>query len=132
MPNSLPAKNLAGVRVLVIEDQALIAMDICGFLEDEGLIIVGPAYNLDQAKVFVKAGGFDIALVDANLNGKPVDDIAASLEMAGIPYAFCSGYGQSALPRLSAGRVILSKPFEREDLLDVVATLCCQLAQAAQ
>ena len=108
----------------MVEDDALIAMDIADLLVDEGMTIVGPAHSLVQARELVQGTDFDVALIDANLNGDPVDEIADILTSRNRPFAFCTGYGPEALPEQHRGVPILAKPFGRDDLLTVVGNLC--------
>jgi PAS domain S-box-containing protein len=116
--------DLQGRRILIVEDDPLIALDVCDLLADEGMVVVGPARNLSQARHLVAAGAFEVALIDANLNGDPVDEIAASLSARGVPYAFCTGYGPEALPEGHQNSTILPKPFAQHELLRVVRALC--------
>ena len=97
--------------------------DICDQLRDEGMIIVGPAQTLGQGVHLAAAGDFEMALLDANLNGDRVDEIAASLAAQGIPFAFCTGYGREALPRHHERSPVLAKPFGRDELLEVLNQL---------
>jgi PAS domain S-box-containing protein len=116
--------DLRGRKVLIVEDEAFIAMDIADLLAEVGMTVVGPARTLAQACKMAAAGGFDVALVDGNLNGDPVDPVADILAGAQVPFAFCSGYGREALPANHGAVPILAKPFGRDELLGVVAELC--------
>ncbi len=116
--------DLQGRKILIVEDEAFIAMDIADLLAEEGMTVIGPARTLEQARQMAVAGGFDVALVDGNLNGDPVDMVADILTGTQVPFAFCSGYGREALPANHGSAPILAKPFGRDDLLAVVAELC--------
>src|SRR3546814_16982255 len=83
------------VRILLIEDEPLIAMDMCDTLEDAGYTVVGPASTLDEAHELVETAKFDAALLDANLSGEAVDEVAAALTRTVMPFAFVTGYGRS-------------------------------------
>jgi CheY-like chemotaxis protein len=65
----------------------------------------------------------DAALLDANLRGHPVDEIAAALVAGNIPFLFVTGYGQGSLPKAFAKTAMLSKPFSHEQLIATVASL---------
>lgn len=115
--------RLAGKRILVVEDEPLLAIDIAGQLEDAGAQVVGPAGNVVSALGLVEQYRFDGALLDANLAGHAVDDIAASLAAKGIPFVFVTGYGRESLPKAFAEAEMLAKPFGGSQLLDVAARL---------
>jgi len=116
-------RNLVAKRVLIVEDEPLIAMDIEGTLSAHGFSVVGPAGTLDGALKLVEQGGFDAALIDANLDGEPVDELAAALTAKGIAFAFVTGYGRDTMPSTSAGIPVLKKPFFSEQLLDLAERL---------
>ena len=117
------SQRLAGKRFLVVEDEPLLAMDIAQQLEDAGAAVIGPAGNATAALSLIEKYRFDGALLDANLGGHPVDDIAASLVRKNIPFVFVSGYSRDSLPTSFDKVELLSKPFEADRLLAVVGKL---------
>lgn len=117
------ARRLEGRRILVVEDEPLLAMDIAGQLEDAGAEVVGPAGTAAAALELIARYRFDAALLDANLDGEPVDAVAASLAGKAIPFAFVSGYGRETLPAGFGETELLPKPFHASQLLDVAAKL---------
>jgi two-component sensor histidine kinase/CheY-like chemotaxis protein len=120
----LGQRNLVSKRVLVVEDEPLIAMDIEGTLSAHGFSVVGPAGTLEGALKLVEQGGFDAALIDASLDGEPVaDELAAALTARKIAFAFVTGYGLDTLPSMYAQSPVLKKPFFSEQLLDLVERL---------
>lgn len=114
---------LHGRKILIVEDEPLLALDICDQLEDEGMVVVGPGRTLAQALQLAQAGGFEIALIDANLNGERVDKLASLLSSRGVPFAFCTGYGPDALPASHPGHPVLPKPFSPHNLVEMVRSL---------
>jgi PAS domain S-box-containing protein len=124
--------GLAGKRILVIEDELLISMDLEASLTKNGCEVLGPASTLDQAKRLIERADFDGALVDANLAGHPVDDLAAALTKRNIPFAFVTGYGREALPAAFGEGIVLDKPFTQEQLLATVGLLFDQDASAVR
>lgn len=120
---SLDADRLAGKRILVVEDEPLLAMDIVGQLEDAGAIVVGPAASVIAALGLIEQYRFDAALLDANLDGFAVDDVAASLARINVPFAFMSGYGKESLPASFEDVQLLPKPFNAGQLLDLAGEL---------
>ena len=116
-------KRLEGKRILIVEDEPLLAMDIAEQLEDAGASVIGPAGNASAALSLIEHYRFDGALLDANLAGHPVGDIAASLKRKNIPFVFVSGYNRDSLP-LSFDEVeLLSKPYHASQLLAAVAKI---------
>jgi PAS domain S-box-containing protein len=115
--------DLRGRRILVVEDEALVAMDVAAQLEAAGCVVIGPAGTVARARELIEQQPADAAIVDANLGGQPVDEIAAALTQKGVPFAFGTGYGRSALPCGFQDAPMLTKPFGREQLLSVIAEL---------
>jgi PAS domain S-box-containing protein len=125
MPRSSCAA-IAGRRVLVVEDEPLVAMDIVSVLREAGCEVVGPAATCQSARALIDAGGFDVALLDANLGGDPVDDVALALTQAGIPFAFVTGYSRDGLPQAFRHAPMLGKPSKPDVVVGVVAKLVAQ------
>lgn len=108
--------DLSGVRVLVVEDEAMVSMLVEEFLEELGCEVTGIASRLDEA--LEKAGSLtlDLALLDVNLAGRLSYPVADLLLARGIPVVFVTGYGAAALPEALHGVPVLSKPFRRNQL----------------
>jgi CheY-like chemotaxis protein len=79
--------------------------------------VIGPAATLEHARTLVEEGKYDAALVDVNLKGQPVDELAALLTEKNCPFAFVTGYGRDALPEAFRGVAVLAKPFSSAQLL---------------
>lgn len=116
-------KAFGGKRILIVEDESLVAMELADQLEEAGAKIVGPAGNIPDALGLIERELFHAALLDANLAGMPVDDIAAALTRKNVPFAFVSGYGRESLPQSFAAAEALSKPFSPKELLLLVGRL---------
>ena len=115
--------SLHGKRILVVDDEPLIAMDIVSNLREAGCEVVGPAATLDRAMALVESDTFDAALLDGNLGGRSVDELAAAVTRRNIPFAFITGYGRDGLPKAFAQAAIISKPFNREQLLEALSQM---------
>ena len=112
-----PYEALKGRRVLVVEDETMIAMLLEDMLVDLGCAVVGPAHGLDDALVLANGGaGIDAALLDVNLAGRPVFPLADALRAKGVPVIFSTGYGETGLRQIDAGAPVLQKPFKIADL----------------
>ena len=107
---------LKGRRVLVVEDETMIAMLVEDMLADLGCAVVGPAHALDAALALAGCEAIDAALLDVNLCGQPVFPVADALRAKGVPMIFATGYGESGLREIDAGAPVLQKPFRAADL----------------
>ena len=108
-------------RVLVIEDEWLVATLLEDMLAELGHSVVATAGTIDDALAAVDGQRFDLALIDMNLNGKSARGVADRLTERGIPFACTTGYGRSDLDERFRGRPILQKPFELRDLEAIIA-----------
>src|SRR4051812_44345412 len=104
-------------RVLVVEDDALIALDIANQLRDAGLEIVGPATSVAKALKLVAGTGCDIALLDVNLGSENAGPVALELRARGTPFVVLSGYSSEQHPSEFHGAPLLSKPIRPTDLV---------------
>lgn len=101
------------LRVLLVEDEALIAMIIEEMIGDLGCTAIGPAATLDAALALVESTtDADCALLDINLRGAPSWPIADALKAKGVPFAFVSGYGAGGLDPKYKGETVLAKPID--------------------
>ncbi len=105
-----------GLRVLVVEDEALIAMMIEDYLLDMGHEVVGPVSRLEAAVETARSGRFDCAVLDVNLSGRKSFPVAAALDAQSIPFVFATAYGADGLGPDYGERPILRKPFSAADL----------------
>lgn len=107
---------MAAQRLLVVEDELLVALDIESILTEAGMVVIGPAASAAEALELIASTAFDAALLDANLHGEPIDEVAAALVDARIPFAYVTGYGRESLP---AGfeAPIIAKPFDATQLV---------------
>lgn len=121
------ASALHGKRILVVDDEPLIAMDVVTSLRDAGCEAAGPASTVEKALALIESTDLDAALLDANLGGRTVDDIAAALTRRNVPFVFMTGYGKDGLPRAFNHVTMISKPFNQQQLLDTIG----QLVQSA-
>jgi len=115
--------KLAGLRVLVVEDEMMVSMLIEDMLSDLGCVVVGPASRLDEALDLAKASELDCAVLDVNLGGQPIFPLADLLRERGRPFAFATGYGDAGLRDVDKGTPVLQKPFREGDLARVLGEL---------
>ena len=108
--------DLAGLRVLLVEDEALIIMLVEDALADTGCEIAGVASRFDDAFTKAQTLDFDVAILDVNLNGLRTFPIAEAIKARGIPFVFATGYGATSVPDGLNAVPILQKPFASRDL----------------
>jgi DNA-binding response OmpR family regulator len=109
-------------RILVVEDEALIAMLVEDMLGDLGYEAVGPALDLSEALSLAAQEAFDGAILDVNLNGEATFPVAQMLVERRIPFAFASG-GAAEFKREFAAAPVLIKPFSLAQVRAVLTDL---------
>jgi CheY-like chemotaxis protein len=118
---------LNGLRVLVVEDEALVSMLLEAMLEDLECSPVGPAERVSEAmKLVEEPSSFDVALLDVNVAGEQVFPVAEKLAAAGKPFAFSTGYGDAGLGEAWKGSATLQKPYTFDDVRVVLEKLAAQ------
>lgn len=120
----LPAKEaLAGRRVLLVEDEPLVVMDLCHELEEIGADVVAIARTLPEALKAARTETLDLAVLDGNLRGEKVDAVADLLSDRGVPFCFLSGYGPEHLPPAYRTVPMIQKPFSSAGLRSTLLRL---------
>ncbi len=114
---------LAGLRVLVVEDDTLIAVNIEEVLQDLGCVVIGPVGRLDAAMRMADHEALDAAILDINVRGGHIYPVAERLRSRGILFALASGYGDWALPQAFRDQARLTKPFTARELAAQVLAL---------
>lgn len=115
--------HLTGLRVLVVEDEMMVAMLIEDMLSDLGCTVVGPASRLEDAMDIARSTDIDCAVLDVNLGGQSIFPLADMLRAKGAPFAFATGYGDAGLREVDRGSPVLQKPFRESDLARVLGEL---------
>jgi two-component SAPR family response regulator len=123
-------QGLNGIRVLVVEDEYLLADDLRCTLEEAGATVVGPAGTSWSAYKLIQNEHIHLALVDINLHGVRIFPIAHLLREKHIPFVFVTGYEHGAIPVELMDIEYLGKPVPAEKLLHTVARLCARQPDA--
>jgi CheY-like chemotaxis protein len=120
-------------RVLIVEDEALVAMLLEDMLIDAGYTVSATVSTIPQALEFVAdaVADFDVAILDVNLRGQPIFPVAEALAASGKPFVFATGYGAGSLPEAWRNRPTLQKPFGAGDVERVLATALTASAATA-
>jgi response regulator RpfG family c-di-GMP phosphodiesterase len=118
------AKSVADLRILVAEDESLIALDLEMMLSTIGCEVVGPVGSVDEIVRAAEEREIDGALLDVNLRGRQVFEVISQLTSRGIPVVLTSGYDDSSLfPPAFRHLPRISKPFNETALRRVCATI---------
>jgi two-component SAPR family response regulator len=107
---------ITGLRVLVVEDENLVALLLENLLAELGHIVIGPVARLKKALDLIQGEEIDLAILDVNINGEETYPIADLLAARDMPFFFSTGYGKRSLRAPHQDRPILQKPFQRHDL----------------
>jgi len=99
--------SLRGARVLVVEDEAMLSLNLAAMLRELGCVVAGTADKLDDALHMARTSDFDVALLDVNIGGKRVDPVTEVIRARGTPIIFVTGYGKTA-----ASGLVLEKPYD--------------------
>jgi DNA-binding response OmpR family regulator len=111
------------IRILVIEDEPLIAESIRSDLVDAGFEVVGIAPRLDRAEAMIQEMDFDAAVVDANLAGASAAPAAAALSSRHVPFVVMSGYSPEQLSLEFSRALFLQKPYQTQQLVAHITSL---------
>jgi DNA-binding response OmpR family regulator len=115
-------------KVLVVEDEALVAMLVEDALVDAGFDVLGPAATVDEAMSVLARERPDAVVLDLNLAGETSTPVADALAERGIPYVIATGYGASGLPAGHQDAMVLAKPYDPAELTSMLGRLCRQAA----
>jgi DNA-binding LytR/AlgR family response regulator len=113
--------DLSGLRVLVVEDEFLIADTLVYLLKTWDCTVIGPASRLSNALAIAQNEKLDGALLDINLFGERSLEVAAALRRRGVPFVFVTGYDDTALSAEYRSYPRMSKPFEESELASLMA-----------
>lgn len=102
--------EFGALRVLVVEDEPVVAMCLEDILDALGCVPVGPAGRLSEGLALAESETFDAAILDINLAGERSTPIAEALRARGVPFAFASGYG-SAPEGFAGDAPLIEKPY---------------------
>ena len=114
-------RPLEGVRVLVVEDEPLVAMLLEDMLSDLGCTVVAVVGTVAEAVGQANGAALDAAILDVNLGTQSSGPVAEALSARGTPFVFATGYGESGVPEAFRGRPALQKPYGMQDVARLLA-----------
>lgn len=109
------------LRFMILDDEAIIALDLTGMLQDLGHSVVSVATRVAGGMEFARHGDLDMAILDINVHGVASFPLAAILQDRGVPIIFASGYGERGLIDGFRDALVLTKPYGMDDLSNMVA-----------
>ncbi|WP_176762548.1 response regulator [Pelagibacterium luteolum] len=120
----MSAGMLAGKRVLVVEDEVMIAYDVAASLTEAGALVVGPCTTVEQAYTVAQTEEIDVALLDVDVAGREVFPVAEVLDRRRIAFMFYTGRPQrERLTADFAHAPVCTKPVRLETLVEALAVL---------
>lgn len=120
-PEVAPVPPAAGRRILLVEDEALVAIMMRDMLTDLGYSVVGPVGDRTAALVAARQADIEGAILDLNLRGETTYPVADELTHRGIPFVFLTGYDRGVIDRRYADVTLLQKPVDEQTLQRALA-----------
>ncbi len=121
--DQMPVNKQRAARVLIVEDEAIIALSLEDVLVDAGFQIAGVVGKLDKALALIESGACDVAIVDANLAGVSASPAAIALAARGLPFIVTSGYSPEQMDGLFPGALFIQKPCRPDLLIETLDAL---------
>ncbi len=112
--------SLASKRILLVEDEPILAMLTEDMLTSFGCIVVGPALSIEEAEPLARGEALDAALLDINMGNGTSLPIAQILIERAVPFCFASGYGTAGVPGELRNLLVLPKPFTEQSLAEIL------------
>jgi CheY-like chemotaxis protein len=110
-------------RIFVVEDEALVLINLEDILDSLGCTVVAQAMNLADAQRLASSVQPDAAILDVNLGGAAVFPAADLLVARGVPILFATGYGRDGLPEAWQDRPVIVKPYTQPDVQEALTSL---------
>jgi DNA-binding response OmpR family regulator len=118
--SSKPADPSQRTRILVVEDEFLVALAIEHDLAAAGYSVVGTYANCSEAAAAIRSESYDLAILDVNLNGEPAFPLAEELIARGVPFLFLTGYEATHLPERLQEIPRIAKPHQPHSLIRLI------------
>jgi DNA-binding response OmpR family regulator len=121
--SEMAVKTPQSARILIVEDEPLVAEDLRTVLVDAGFEITGVAARVATALSLIETVACDAAIVDANLAGASASPVAAVLSARGLPFIVLSGYTREQLQSEFSGGFFIEKPYRLTEVIDSLSTI---------
>jgi CheY-like chemotaxis protein len=120
-PDSADPSILRGRRILILEDELLVALETKALVWRIGGIVVGPYARVPAALEAIQVQPVDAAILDVNVAGTQSFVVAEALQARNVPFVFCTGYGRDIVPPRFGGVAVVEKPLIPEQLVVALA-----------
>ena len=110
-------------RILVVEDEPIVALSLQDMLDDLGFEVVGPAFRAAAALELARSEAIDAAILDVNMAGETSYGVAEALRSRSIPYLFATGYGRQGLEPGHEDTFVLQKPYREAQVASALEAL---------
>jgi DNA-binding response OmpR family regulator len=107
-------------RILVLEDEPLVAIEMMRDLKSAGFEVIGPALTVAKALALIESEGCDAAVLDIRLGSEISEPVALQLQAEGIPFVSVTGYGRDQQPAVFQSAPILSKPVQMREVIQLL------------
>ena len=124
--------NAKGLRVFVVEDEAMIRLMVLDMLEELGCRVAAEAGDVEEAAKRARSADFDLAILDVNVRGKLITPVAELIKARWRPIIFATGYGSEGWPEEFRDFPALSKPFQLETLAAAIDIVIRGMAYSAK
>jgi len=128
---SKPFDTTSRRRVLVVEDDWLIALSLQEMLQDAGCDVVGPVGDVTAALPLCQGGAIDAAILDYWLRDATAKPLADVLSAHGVPFALTTGFGVDVIPKDHGAACIVAKPYTLHDVREMLAHISLHGAASA-
>jgi DNA-binding response OmpR family regulator len=119
----MPVDKEERTRILIVEDDPMLALDLEELIVDAGFKIAAIAGKLEKAFALIESGGFDAAIVDANLAGVSASPLASAMTARSLPFIVLSGYSSEQLQGAFPGALFLQKPSRPAQIIQALNTI---------
>ena len=123
--------SLAGRRIMIVEDELLVAMDTQALILKHGGQVVGPFSRIPAALDAIQSHGIDAAVLDINIAGTPSFAVADDLAARDIPFVFCTGYSREGVAPRFRTRPTIEKPIAEQELVTALNQVFASMAPEA-
>jgi two-component sensor histidine kinase/ActR/RegA family two-component response regulator len=124
--------TIAGRRIMIVEDEALVAMSLCETLTELGFTVIGPFNRISEAMIALRGTQIDAAVLDVNLGGEMIYPLADVLIAEQVPFVFITGYAAEEIEKRYAKIPVLQKPIEADALKTLFSPLPGSSAELEQ
>ena len=115
--------GLAGLSILIVEDEMLLAMDIEELVRCAGCSVIGPVGTMPEALRKLRETRPDAAILDVNVSGELVFPVADALADVEVPFMIVTGYGRDHVPPRHRERPFIQKPYKAAVLIETLASM---------